>query len=80
MDTPLEQTVTQVIEDYLALNPQAADSATGVTRWWLSPRGVLVSVAEVEPVLAAMVRRRRLRCVRLADGTVLYAKHRAALH
>jgi len=41
---------------------------------------VLVSVAEVEPVLAAMVRRRRLRCVRLADGTVLYAKHRAALH
>jgi len=35
MDTPLEQTVTQVIEDYLALNPQAADSATGVTRWWL---------------------------------------------
>ena len=80
MDTTLETTVTQMIEGHLALNPHAADSALGVARWWLSPRGLVISVAEVEPVLAAMVRQQRLRRVQLADGTVLYAMPRSALH
>jgi hypothetical protein len=80
MDTDLEHSVTQAIEDHLALNPQAADSAVGVALWWLSSRGLVVSTADVEPVLAAMVLRRSLRCVRLADGTVLYSKNRAAAH
>ncbi len=80
MDTSLEQAVVQAIEEHLSTYPQAADSASGVARWWLTSRGVMASAGEVEHVLATMVRRHRLRCVKLADGTVLYSKCRSELH
>jgi hypothetical protein len=74
MNRMLEQAVVRAIEQHLDDHPQAADSASGVARWWLQQCGISASVGEVEQVLAAMVRRQRLRCVRLADGTLLYAR------
>jgi len=80
MDPSLEEAVRDAIEEHLSIYPQAADSAEGVARWWLPERGLTASAAEVEHVLAGMVRRHSLRCVRLADGTVLYSKTRPDMH
>lgn len=80
MNPSLTQGVRAAIEEHLATYPQAADSAAGVARWWLSPRGIHATAAEVEHVLAEMVHQHHLRCVRLADGTVLYSKTRPELH
>ena len=65
-------TLIQAIEAHLASHPLAADSAAGVARWWLGGQGVVASPRETEIALAALVRRRRLRRVRLADGNTLY--------
>lgn len=80
MKSSLARSVRAAIEEHLATYPQAADSAAGVARWWLAPRGVHATTAEVERVLAEMVHQHHLRCVRLTDGTVLYSKTRAELH
>jgi hypothetical protein len=80
MNPTLAQRVRAAIEEHLAVYPQAADSAAGVARWWLAPRGIAATAAEVEQVLAEMTQRHHLRCVRLADGTVLYSKTRPELH
>lgn len=80
MNASHAQAVRAAIEEHLSIYPQAADSAAGVARWWLAAHGVTATAAEVEHVLAAMVREHHLRCVRLADGTVLYARSRADLH
>jgi hypothetical protein len=80
MNPTLSDSVRAAIEEHLANYPQAADSAAGVARWWLASRGVAATAAEVEHVLAEMTRQHRLRCVRLADGTVLYSKTRSELH
>lgn len=69
-DTPA---LIAAIEAHLAAHPWAADSAEGVARWWLRSGGVDASAVEVEPVLALLVRRRRLRQVQFADGSTLYS-------
>lgn len=65
-------TLVAAIEAHLAAHPSAADSAEGVARWWLGSSGVAATASEVEPVLALLVRRLRLRRVLLADGSTLY--------
>jgi len=62
----------EAIEAHLATHPLAADSAEGVARWWLAGHGVVASPRDVELALATLVRQRRLRRVRLADGNTLY--------
>lgn len=71
-----QQAVSDAIDEHLGTYPQAADSAAGVARWWLAPRGIHAQAADVEHVLAQMVHEHRLRCVRLADGTVLFSRLR----
>ena len=65
-------TLIEAIEAHLATHPLAADSAEGVTNWWLAKHGVVASLQEVEMALAALVRQGRVRRVRLADGNTLY--------
>ena len=62
----------EAIEAHLATHPLAADSAEGVARSWLAAHGVVASPHDVELALAALVQRRRLRRVQLADGNTLY--------
>jgi len=66
--------LVQAIEAHLAAHPHAADSATGVARWWLGVRGIHATAAAVEAALAEMVAQQRLRHTTLADGSVLYSR------
>ena len=65
-------TLIEAIEAHLATHPLAADSAEGVTNWWLATHGVVASLQEVETALAMLVRIGRLRRVQLVDGNTLY--------
>lgn len=59
---------------HLATHPHAADTAEGVSRWWLGGQGGASTLPEVEAALKQLVARRALREERLADGTTLYSK------
>lgn len=80
MNRPHQQALIDAILAYLSHHPQAADSADGVTRWWLARNGAGPSRLEVEQALATMVQRGLLRRVELPDGTVLYSCDGAARH
>lgn len=68
-----DDAVVRAILAYLDAHPHAKDSAAGVARWWL-PAGTQATPREVEAALERLVGQGRLRRVRLADGSVLYAK------
>jgi hypothetical protein len=69
-----QQGLMDAIEAHLASHPQAADSASGVARWWLGVQGIHAEASEVEAALAMLVTRHALRQARLADGTLLYSR------
>ncbi len=77
---PHLQALIDAILAYLSQHPQAADSADGVTRWWLARNASAPSRLEVEQALALMVQRGLLRRVELPDGTVLYSCDGSARH
>jgi Fe2+ or Zn2+ uptake regulation protein len=80
MKPPHHQALIDAILAYLSHHPQAADSADGVTRWWLARNGSGPSRLEVERALTKMVERGLLRSVELPDGTVLYSCDGSARH
>ena len=69
---PTTDALIQVIEAHLSAHPQAADSAEGVARWWLSGQGMATTALELEVALNRLVQQQRLRRVQLADGNTLY--------
>ena len=73
MSSLRDQVLVDAIAAHLAAHPQAADSAEGVTRWWLGAAGLVASVDQVERALATLVAMQRMRQVRLADGSTLYS-------
>jgi hypothetical protein len=58
---------------YLKAHPEAADTATGIKRWWLPPTLVNVSSADVAAVVAAMVAEGILQTRQLPGGHVIFA-------
>lgn len=66
--------LVRALEGHLATHPHAADSAEGVARWWLGAWSASTPLADVQQALNTLVDLQRLRCVRLADGSVLYSK------
>lgn len=74
------QALIDAILAYLSQHPRAADSADGVTRWWLAHSGPAPSRGEVEQALTAMAESGLLRRVELPDGTVLYSCDGSARH
>lgn len=66
--------LVRAIEEHLATHPHAADSAEGVARWWLGTLSASSPLADVQQALNTLVDLQRLRCVRLADGSVLYSR------
>ena len=72
-NAPVEA-ITAAIIDHLASHPLAADSADGVTRWWLGPAFAGVSAAQVEIALEGLVARQAMRRLSLMDGTILYSQ------
>lgn len=70
-----EQEVVEIarqIERYLVLHPQAADSAEGILRWWLTRQRYEESVGKVLQALEQLLQQGTV-CKRvLQDGQVLY--------
>lgn len=76
-DNDSVQVIAKTIEAYLDLNPDAADSAEGIRRWWL-PAGLAQEPPEiVEDALDRLVAAGVIRRQPLPDGRVLYAKRGA---
>ena len=67
------EAVAVAIRDHLRRYPLAADSASGVARWWLGTDFVGVPVDQVERALDLLVARQAMRSLRLMDGTLLYS-------
>ncbi|HUG24190.1 hypothetical protein [Piscinibacter sp.] len=74
-----DELINDILE-YLVSHPQAADSADGVSRWWLARNARAPSQADVERALATLVERGLLRRVELPDGTVIYCCEASARH
>lgn len=64
--------IAVAILDHLRRYPQAADSPSGVARWWLGAGYAGVAVEDVERALDLLVARHAMRRLNLMDGTALY--------
>jgi hypothetical protein len=71
------QVIADVIQRYLDLNPEAADSAEGIRRWWLPAALAEESPRTVEEALDRLVAAGVIDRRPLPDGRVLYAKRGA---
>jgi hypothetical protein len=63
----------RAIQNYLAAHPFAADSATGIQRWWLPEDLACASVAVLDAALANLVAHGVLREEHLPDGNLMFA-------
>ena len=68
------EAIASAILAHLHTHPLAADSASGVARWWLGPAHASVTPDEVEGALKGLVARHVMRCLPLMDGTLLYSQ------
>lgn len=68
--------VTEAIEDYWRRNPSAADSALGITQWWLAPAGLEASVAQVTMALQGLVASGRVEFVDIAKAQRVFRMRR----
>jgi hypothetical protein len=64
--------IADMIERYVNKHPRAADTARGISHWWVEGRGG--SPADVQQALDHLVEIGRLSRIVLADGTVIYAR------
>jgi hypothetical protein len=71
------QVIAHTIQRYVEVNPDAADSAEGIRRWWLPPGLAEESPATVEEALDRLVAAGVISRRPLPDGRVLYAKRGA---
>ncbi len=71
------QVIADAIQRYLDVNPDAADSAEGIGRWWLPPALAEESPRMVEEALDRLVAAGAIVRRPLPDGQVLYAKRGA---
>jgi hypothetical protein len=65
------------IDRYLRSHPDAADSAEGILRWWLTRQRFDESVTKVEQALALLLRKGAVKKQVLIDGRVLYVGTKA---
>jgi len=64
--------IADMIERYVSEHPRAADTARGISHWWVE--GHSGSPADVQQALDHLVEAGRLSRIMLADGTVIYAR------
>lgn len=69
---PARPQAEQEILDYLARHPFAADSEQGIGQWWLASAGLLVTAAELQQALAALLQQGRIERITLPDGGAIY--------
>ena len=68
--------VAQVIENYLARHPDAADNERGIATWWLPSLGVDATVEEVTQALAYLHDLGVVERQVMPDGRALYRASR----
>jgi hypothetical protein len=68
------EVMAKAILAHLETHPLAADSASGVARWWLGTDGSGVTLEQVEQALDLLVSRQVMRRLSLVDGTRLYSQ------
>lgn len=64
----------QKILHYLLSHPEAADTAEGITMWWLGKNLAYMEIKKVEEALNNLVTKGVLRCRKIHDGHVLYSR------
>jgi len=68
--------LAEEIRDYLAAHPNAADSAEGIARWWLTRRRPPAALTGVVAALEYLERLGLIESQRRQDGEVLYRSAR----
>lgn len=68
-----EHEIEVAVLAYLRQHPQAADTARGITNWWLPRRTPADSAIDIGRVLERLVAAGHLHAVKLPSGEVLYA-------
>jgi hypothetical protein len=74
MDDDVTSAIAAEVLAYLDAHPDAADTAGGILRWWLSARHADACDAEVEQALERLVACDAVVRQRMADGRTLYAR------
>lgn len=74
MDDDAISAIAAEVLAYLDAHPDAADTADGILRWWLSPRHADASDADVEQALERLVAYDAVMRQRMADGRTLYVR------
>lgn len=64
--------VRNAILRYLSKHPHAADTSTGICRWWLPQEGIDETEHLVEDILVAMVEQGTIGRACLGDRAVIY--------
>jgi hypothetical protein len=75
-DNGRRRRLREEIVHYVQLHPEVADTAVGITQWWLRGSRAEESVDLVEDVLDDLVGSGLLRRTVLPDGGVVYAAAR----
>jgi len=73
MDRVPVSVIAAEVERYLALHPDAADTAEGIVRWWLPERLADVTSEQMHRALALLVERGSVVRRRIADGQAVYS-------
>lgn len=68
--------IAQVVLEYLQARPQAADTAEGVSAWWLGTSRRGLRVPSVVEALDALVARGTVRCETTTAGETVYRLRR----
>jgi hypothetical protein len=71
--------IAQEIERYLEQHPNAADSAEGIQRWWLSKALAATQFADVQAACERLVRGGLLRKEVVPDGRAIYRATRKSI-
>ena len=71
MPDDVGRVVTEIVR-YLDAHPHAADTADGITRWWLSPALGALSIDVLEKALAVLIDRGVMERAPLGDGRFVY--------
>ena len=71
-----EERIEQKILDYLARNPAAQDTLTGIIEWWLLSQTIVQATAEVEMAVKNLLAANKLTAHPGSDGQVYYSQSR----
>ena len=72
-DDPVRR-LAQQIASYLEAHPDAVDTADGIRRWWLAPRGIEATPEQLQRALDRTVADGTVERRTLPDGRSVYAR------